>query len=89
MLQINDADYIYYNPGTAYYYMNDLDKGVVFKHDFPNAWIHLEKTQIRTTKNLLIGGVLKGGPLEPEDLKKYNIELISWEPSEPIVNEFK
>lgn len=49
---------IYYDPRPSDYYMNDLDKRVVFKHDFPNVWIHLEKTQIRTTKNLLIGGII-------------------------------
>jgi len=68
---------IYYSPGSAAYYMGDNE---TYEHKFPNASFY-ELYEDGTT--------VRGVVFADELYEKYNIKLISWEPSDPITNSFK
>lgn len=76
----SENDYIYYSPGYANYYMDDMDEYVTFNHYFPNACYY----KVDGT-GLAIDGIISAKKLEED----YKIVLISWMPSEPIINSFK
>lgn len=78
LLRIDETQEIYYSSGSANYYMGDLETGREYQHGFPNALI-IEK-EGRFTSNRLIRA--------DQLLKEYNIKLISWEASPPIINNF-
>ena len=78
LLKVNENKLIEFYPGSAEYYMGDGD---IEKNDslFPNA-VHEEKE----------GSVISSGIIfEEELLQEYNIKLISWQPSQPIKNDFQ
>ncbi|GJM80348.1 hypothetical protein HMSSN139_28440 [Paenibacillus sp. HMSSN-139] len=77
LLKVDDTKEIYYNEGSAEYYMGDYGDAE-FQHDFPNASMITKEG--RTTS---YGGI----PAE-ELQKKYNIKLISWDYTSPIKNKF-
>lgn len=76
-LKVDDSKEIYFFPGSAEYYMGDLDIG---KNDssFPNA-VYVSKDGRMTTSGLIRADQL---------IKEYNIKLISWDASQPIKNNF-
>jgi len=76
LYKINDTAEIYYNPGSAYYYMNDMKEYETFNHLFPNALFFDSKGEYM--------GIISAEQL----LKEYNIKLISWEYTPPIKNSF-
>ncbi|CAM3109997.1 hypothetical protein PASE110613_17130 [Paenibacillus sediminis] len=67
---------IYYDPGPAWYYMGD---GNGYTHEFPNASFK-EQYQDGSGAN----GIIQANEL----LEKCNIKLISWDYTEPIINNF-
>lgn len=81
LLQINDTDYLYYDPGYAGYYLGDSNNAnaISYEEYFPNA------SRLERDGNFTSDGIIMADEL----LNKYNITLISWQPSEPIVNEFE
>jgi hypothetical protein len=70
---------IYYDPGPAWYYMGDLERGNGYKHSFPNASFSEEYQD---------GSGPYGNILADELLEKYKIKLISWDYTQPIKNSF-
>ncbi|CCF16513.1 putative uncharacterized protein [Brevibacillus laterosporus GI-9] len=70
---------VYYEPGPAWYYMGDDERGNGYEHGFPNASFS-EQYQDGSGAN----GIIQ----EDELLKKYNIRLISWDYTQPIKNNF-
>nr|WP_276565010.1 hypothetical protein [Brevibacillus halotolerans] len=79
LLKIDDSKEIYYDPGPARYYMDDMNEGVTYIHGFPNA-IYFEKYADGSTRD----GIIPADEL----LTKYNIKLISWDYTQPIKNNF-
>lgn len=78
LLKVDDTKEVYYPPGSANYYMGDLENGKQYQHSFPNASI-IEKR----------GGINSDGFLPADELlNKYHIKLISWDASQPIKNSF-
>lgn len=79
MLKVGEIEEVYYSPGRADYYMGDYGDGTQYQHSFPNAAVVIKK------------GKDAGDKFLPADelFNKYNIKLISWEPSPPIKNTFK
>ncbi|MFW6022693.1 MAG: hypothetical protein ACOCQW_04170 [Halanaerobiaceae bacterium] len=78
LLKVNDNKEIYYNPGSASYYMGDYDNPGKHRHNFPNAW-YIEQD----------GDITRRGKVDEQELlNKYNIKLISWDYTEPIKNQF-
>lgn len=76
LLKVDDNIEIYYNPGSAKYYMGDMESYVEFNHMFPNAAIYRADGEY-------------GGTISAEHLlKEYNIKLINWEYTPPITNRF-
>ncbi|TPG69643.1 hypothetical protein EEL31_14850 [Brevibacillus laterosporus] len=77
LLKVNDTKEIDFFPGSAEYYMGDLDIG---ENDssFPNAF-YVEKDDGFTTSGSVVADQL---------LKEYNIKLISWDYTQPIKNNF-
>jgi len=84
---------IFYYPGPASYYMGDRLNP--YEHSFPDAsyieregsitsWDILNEIQIIEQYGLLNRNRIN----EKELLDKYNIKLINWEYTEPIVNSF-
>lgn len=78
LLKVDETKEIYYPPGSTDYYMDDLKEYEKFSHIFPNA-AFIEKSD-RITHS----GIIRSNEL----VEKYNIKLISWEPSLPIKNSF-
>ncbi|MNW52805.1 hypothetical protein D3C74_303400 [compost metagenome] len=76
--KVDETKEIYYSPGSASYYMDDLENSIEYQHGYPDALI-IEKED-RITSNRLIRA--------DQLLKEYNIKLISWEASQPIRNNF-
>ncbi|MGG1442474.1 hypothetical protein ABE354_10515 [Brevibacillus laterosporus] len=70
---------IYYDPGPAWYYMGEYERGNRYKHGFPNASFS-EQYQDGSGAN----GIIQADEL----LEKYNIKLISWDYTQPIKNSF-
>ncbi|GAA0352396.1 hypothetical protein [Bacillus horti] len=78
LLKLNDTIEIYYSPGSAKYYMDDLADYVEFNHEFPNASI-IQKVGETTSYRTIHSDQL---------LEQYNIKLISWDYTQPIKNTF-
>lgn len=77
-LYVDETVEIHYPVGSAQYYMGDLEKGRTVNHAFPNAVI--------TAKD---GKMTMSASIDARQLeKKYNIVLISWVHTPPIVNRF-
>ncbi len=70
---------IYYDPGPAWYYMGDNERGGGYEHTYPNASF---------SEQYQDGSGAKGIIQADELLKNYNIKLISWVSTPPIVNNF-
>ncbi|WP_240470158.1 hypothetical protein [Brevibacillus laterosporus] len=70
LLKIDDSKEIYYDPGPAQYYMDEMNEGVTYIHGFPNAR-YFEKYEDGSTMDSMISA--------DELLTKYNIKLISWD----------
>ncbi|KJB85749.1 hypothetical protein AZ66_22830 [Paenibacillus sp. E194] len=79
LLKVNDTKEIYYYPGSAQYYMGDMNEGVTYTQSFPNAR-YFEKYADGSTRD----GIIRADEL----LNKYNIKLISWDYTQPIKNNF-
>lgn len=79
LLKVNNAKTIYYSPGSADYYMDDLDEKVQYVHNFPDA-CYFEKYSDGSTSNGIIS--------EDELLQSYHIKLVDWEYTQPIKNSF-
>ncbi|WP_145051483.1 hypothetical protein [Paenibacillus xylanexedens] len=78
LLKVNNSFEIYYPPGSARYYMDDLEDYVEYKHSFPDAEF-IERD----------GEITRYGIVYAEELlDKYQIKLISWEHTQPIENSF-
>lgn len=78
LLKVDNNKEIEFFPGSPEYYMGDSDNG---RNDslFPNA-LYFEKDST----------VTRSGFVEAKELlDKYDIKLISWNPSPPIKNNFK
>jgi hypothetical protein len=77
LVRVNDSNEIYLFPGSAEYYMGDLDTD---RNDssFPNA-LYIQKDGRFTS-----GGIIRADEL----LSKHHIKLISWNPSQPVKNTF-
>jgi hypothetical protein len=87
LLAVDGNRTIFFSVGGADFYMGDVE---MFKyeteydyHQFPRAF-YSEITDIDGTSFVRTGGV----PID-ELRDKYGIVLISWEPSEPIINSFR
>lgn len=78
LLKVDNSTEIYYPPGSSDYYMGDLAEYETFNHIFPNAAL------IETEGEVTHSGIISADDL----LKKYNIKLISWDYTQPIVNSF-
>jgi hypothetical protein len=78
LLKVNDNLEIYYSPGSAKYYMDDMESGGEYKHGYPDALVSEKRGKI--TSNRLI--------LADQLLKEYGIKLISWDASQPLKNNF-
>lgn len=78
LLKVDNRKEIYYDPGPAEYYMDDM-RGQWYLHIFPNA-CRLEKDEYGTST-----GIINADELT----EKYNIKLISWDYTSPIKNKFK
>lgn len=78
LLKVDNTKEIYYTPGSANYYMGDLDNAKDYKHSFPDAAI------IENDGRITSDGIISSDEL----LSKYNIKLISWDYSQPITNNF-
>lgn len=93
LLEVSDNKQIFYFPGPANYYMGDRLNG--YNHTFPSASF-IERERGITRRDILHDKELleQFGPLdqntinEEELLNQYNIRLVNWEISEPIVNNF-
>ncbi|MBJ6362779.1 hypothetical protein ACFOQM_16165 [Paenibacillus sp. GCM10012307] len=70
---------IYFDPGPAWYYMNDTRLGSEYKHIYPDASFKEEYQDGRSAE-----GIIE----KDELLEKYNIKLIGWEYTQPIINNF-
>ncbi|WP_236290659.1 hypothetical protein [Paenibacillus allorhizoplanae] len=79
LLKVDQTKEIYYSPGSPDYYMGDLKDTEGYRHGFPNALL-IERRDGKFTSNRLIRA--------DELLNKYHINLISWNPSPPIKNNF-
>lgn len=88
LLQINDTDYIYYNPGSPEYYMGDEYIYTGCMGDSRNKNSYYEKFTDASFFKKYEDGQAEGIIRAEELIEKYDIELISWEPSPPIINEF-
>lgn len=93
LLEVSDNKQIFYFPGPANYYMGDRLNG--YDHTFPNASLIERKRSIKRSdilheKNLLeqFGSLERNIISEEELLDYYNIRLINWEYTEPIINSF-
>lgn len=70
---------IYFDPGPAWYYMNDAAVGSNYEHSYTNASFKEEYQD---------GGGAEG-IIEAEELfERFKIKLIKWEASPPIKNSF-
>lgn len=78
LLKVDDSTEIYYPSGSSDYYMGDLGEYETFNHIFPNAAL------IETDGKITHSGIISADDL----LEKYNIKLISWDYTQPIVNSF-
>lgn len=78
LLKVDETKEIYYSPGSANYYMDDLENGREYQHGYPDALI-IEKDGRFTSNRLIRADQL---------LKEYNIKLIRWDASQPITNNF-
>jgi hypothetical protein len=87
LLKVDDSKKILFSPGSAQYYMNDLDRKKKFHSDkvakendssFPDAFYEIHSK----------GSTLTGFVSADELLKEYHIKLLSFEPSQPVQNHF-
>ncbi|KPU42116.1 hypothetical protein OXPF_38950 [Oxobacter pfennigii] len=79
LLKVDDKKEIYYYPGSAQYYMGDMNEGVTYTHSFPNAR-YFEK---------YADGSIRDGIIRADELfNKYHIKLLSWDYTQPIKNNF-
>ncbi|WP_106766557.1 hypothetical protein [Paenibacillus faecalis] len=78
LLKVDDSLEIYYPPGSANYYMDDLGENETFTHIIPDAAF------IVTDGNITRSGTVSADNL----LEIYNIKLISWDYTGPISNSF-
>lgn len=78
LLRVNDSKEIYYDPGSARYFMGDMENSDVYNHIYPDA-LYLERRN-----KLTANGVVYADEL----LEKYNIKLIRWDIAPPIKNSF-
>lgn len=78
LLKVNENKLIEFYPGSAEYYMGDGD---IEKNDslFPNTSLEM-KIEMGTSISFILAEDL---------LQEYNIKLISWQPSQPIKNDFQ
>ena len=93
LLEVSDNKQIFYFPGPANYYMGDRLNG--YNHTFPSASFNerergIIRRDILHDKELLeqFGPLDQNTINEEELLNQYNIRLVNWEISEPIVNNF-
>lgn len=78
LLKVNDSMVISFHPGSAAYYMGDLEMSKNGGSSFPNA-LYDERD----------GGITTSGIIEADELlSQYNIKLISWDYTPPISNDF-
>ncbi|WP_052487863.1 hypothetical protein [Gordoniibacillus kamchatkensis] len=78
LAKVTDKMEIYYSPGSAKYYMDDLSDSGEYEHYFPDA-LFIEKR----------GGITTTGIVHADELyDKYHIKLISWNYTPPIKNSF-
>jgi hypothetical protein len=79
LLKVDENIEIYFEPGYAKYYMGDMEDKK-YNPIFPDA------CRVRK-KN---GRIVSDGIVDKKRLfNKYNIKLISWDDTDPIVNSFK
>lgn len=78
LLKVDSTKEIHYTPGSANYYMGDIDNAKEYKHSFPDASIIESDGRITSY----------GRICADELLNKYNIKLISWDYTQPIKNKF-
>lgn len=78
LLKVDNTKEIYYAPGSAEYYMGDIDNTEDYNHQFPNAVI------VEREGKMTNSGLIRADQL----LEQYSIKLISWDYTEPIKNEF-
>lgn len=78
LLKVDDSTEIYYSPGSADYYMGDMEENVKFTQNFPNASIMDDDNRITR------GRIIRADEL----FEKYKIKLISWDYTKPIKNNF-
>ncbi|MBG9736742.1 hypothetical protein [Paenibacillus alvei] len=78
LLKVDDTKRIIYYPGSAEYYMGDLDTTLEHDSSFPNGLI-IEKNDRITSTRLILADQL---------LEQYKIKLISWDYTQPIKNSF-
>ena len=84
-MQINDNNFIYYNPGYPGYYMGEE---TYMGAQFPDA-SHLIKNNNEDLFYKIFPSTSVSTIKAEELLNKYKIKLISWDCAQPIVNEFK
>lgn len=75
LLKISNTQEIYYRVGHARYYMGVQGEGIGYIHSFPDASL------LDTSENV---GYYESTVTAEELFNKYNIELISWDYTEPI-----
>lgn len=80
LIKVNNTKEIYYNPGPAEYYMNDMGEEGTYKHNFPDA-CYSEKGYHNRGSSY---GIISADEL----FNKYHIKLISWDYTQPIKNKF-
>jgi hypothetical protein len=79
LLKVEGTKEIYYYPGSAQYYMGDMNEGVTYSHGFPKARYF----------EIYADGSTSDGIIQADELlNKYNIRLISWDYTPPIKNNF-
>ena len=81
----SDEIEIFYSPNINHWeagavYMGDTEIYSSINEPFPNAW-HTADFENKQVNSYIISA--------EEMMEKYNLRLISWEPSEPIKNTFK
>ena len=76
LLKISETEAIYYDPGSAKYFMGDDD---AYQPIFPNA-IYVARGILQSEERLIDSDEL---------LEMYGIKLISWDISPPIKNSFR
>ena len=78
LLKIDETQEIYFDPGSAWYYMGDGDESG-FYHTFPNAW------ETKKINNITSKRIISADELWVE----HKIRLIDWQYTQPIQNSFK